>query len=198
MWTNQFDNVANRRAHDETTGPEIWAQTGHRIDAFTCATGTGGTLAGVSRSLKRLSGGKTRIFLADPPGSVLYSWVRSGGKLMERSGSSITEGIGQGRVTDNLADTVLDGAVQVDDSRTIAMVYRLLATEGLFLGASSCLNAVAAADVARELGPGHTVVTILCDGASRYLSRLFSRSWLESKQLLQHIAPEHRHLAVLP
>lgn len=178
----------------ETTGPELWAQTGGKLDAFTCATGTGGTLAGVSRALKEASGGKVKIFLADPPGSVLYSWVTSEGERMERGGSSITEGIGQGRITDNLDGTDLDGALQVPDDRTVQMVYRLLAEDGLFLGASSCLNVVAAYDLARHLGKGSTVATILCDGAARYQSRLFSKSWLESKGLLEAVSPEHRHL----
>lgn len=194
MWTNQFDNVNNRRAHEETTGPELWAQTGGKLDGFVCATGTGGTLAGISRALKAASGGSTKVFLADPPGSVLYSWVTSGGAKMERSGSSITEGIGQGRITDNLADTELDGAIHVPDERTVAMVFRLLAEEGLFLGASSCLNVVAAYDMAQRLGPGKVVSTVLCDGAARYQSRLFSRSWLEDKGLFEAVAPEHRHL----
>lgn len=194
VWTNQFDNVNNRRAHEETTGPELWAQTGGKLDGFVCATGTGGTLAGISRALKAASGGSTKVYLADPPGSVLYSWVTSGGTKMERSGSSITEGIGQGRITDNLADTELDGAIHVPDERTVAMVFRLLAEEGLFLGASSCLNVVAAYDMAQRLGPGKVVSTVLCDGAARYQSRLFSRSWLEDKGLYEAVAPEHRHL----
>lgn len=177
----------------ETTGPEIWAQTAGGVDAFVCATGTGGTLAGVSQSLKQLSSGKTKIFLADPPGSVLYSWVQSGGESMEREGSSITEGIGQGRLTDNLAGTELDGAVRITDDRTISMTYSLLAEEGLFLGASSCLNVVAAHDVAKLLGPGHTVTTILCDGAARYQSRLFSKSWLQSKGLYDAVPEQYRH-----
>ncbi|KAI1494733.1 tryptophan synthase beta subunit-like PLP-dependent enzyme [Biscogniauxia mediterranea] len=192
VWTNQFDNTANRRAHIETTGPEIWAQTGGRVDAFTCATGTGGTLAGVTRFLKERSGGRVKSFLADPPGSVLHSYMQSGGKLTERSGGSITEGIGQGRVTDNLAPDVslLDGSLFVPDEESVAMVYRCLDEEGLYLGASSALNVVAARDVARRLGPGHTVVTVLCDGAYRYADRLFSRTWLESKGLLAAV-PEH-------
>ncbi|KAI1640914.1 tryptophan synthase beta subunit-like PLP-dependent enzyme [Biscogniauxia mediterranea] len=192
VWTNQFDNTANRRAHIETTGPEIWAQTGGRVDAFTCATGTGGTLAGVTRFLKERSGGRVKAFLADPPGSVLHSYIQSGGKLSERSGGSITEGIGQGRVTDNLAPdlALLDGSLFVPDGESVAMVYRCLDEEGLYLGASSALNVVAARDVARRLGPGHTVVTVLCDGAYRYADRLFSRTWLESKGLLAAV-PEH-------
>lgn len=200
VWTNQFDNVANRRAHFETTGPEIWAQTGGKIDAFTCATGTGGTFAGTTRYLKTKSEGKVKCYLADPPGSVLHSYIVTGGKLKERSGSSITEGIGQGRVTDNLKPDIelADGALSIADEKSIEMVYRLLDEEGLYLGASSCLNVVAAKEVAEKLGKGHTIVTILCDGAYRYAERLFSRKWLESKKLVDAI-PEHlKKYIVLP
>ena len=191
-WTNQFDNTHNRQAHIETTGPEIWQQTGGRVDAFVCATGTGGTLAGVSRFLKQASAGRTKVFLADPPGSVLHSWVQSG--RLERSGSSVTEGIGQGRITDNLAGTQLDGSVRIEDTRTVACVFRLLKDEGLFIGASSALNCVAAGDIAAQLGPGHTVVTVIADGAARYQSRLFSRSWLEAKGLYAAVPEDCRHL----
>lgn len=191
VWTNQFDNTANRQAHIETTGPEIWAQLNGEVDGFTCATGTGGSLAGTARYLKSISDGKVQAYLADPPGSVLYSYITSGGKLTERSGSSITEGIGQGRITDNLRPDIdiLDGALQISDEKTINMVYRLLDEEGLFLGASSCLNVVAAYELAQKLGPGKNVVTLLCDGADRYVDRLFSRKWLQSKNL--DILPEH-------
>ncbi|KAF5098469.1 hypothetical protein DV451_003374 [Geotrichum candidum] len=191
VWTNQFDNTANRQAHIETTGPEIWAQLNGEVDGFTCATGTGGSLAGTARYLKNISDGKVQAYLADPPGSVLYSYITSGGKLTERSGSSITEGIGQGRITDNLRPDIdiLDGALQISDEKTINMVYRLLDEEGLFLGASSCLNVVAAYELAQKLGPGKNVVTLLCDGADRYVDRLFSRKWLQSKNL--DILPEH-------
>ena len=191
VWTNQFDNTANRQAHIETTGPESWAQLNGEVDGFTCATGTGGSLAGTARYLKSISDGKVQAYLADPPGSVLYSYITSGGKLTERSGSSITEGIGQGRITDNLRPDIdiLDGALQISDEKTINMVYRLLDEEGLFLGASSCLNVVAAYELAQKLGPGKNVVTLLCDGADRYVDRLFSRKWLQSKNL--DILPEH-------
>ncbi len=192
VWTNQFDNTANRRAHLETTGPEIWYQTDGKVDAFTCATGTGGTLAGVTRYLKDVSNGRVKSFLADPPGSVLHSFVSSGGKLTERSGSSITEGIGQGRVTDNLKPDInlVDGSLSISDEKTIEMVYRCLDEEGLYLGASSCLNVVAAKEVAEKLGKGHTVVTVLCDGAYRYAERLFSKKWLREKNIL-HAVPRH-------
>lgn len=200
VWTNQFDNVANRQAHIETTGPEIWAQTGGKVDAFTCATGTGGTLAGVTRYLKTASDGRVKAFLADPPGSVLHAYITSGGKLLERTGSSITEGIGQGRVTDNLKPDIdlLDGALHISDEKSIEMVYRCLDEEGLYLGASSTLNVVAAKEVAEKLGKGHTVVTMLCDGAYRYADRLFSKKWLTEKNLLSAV-PERLHkYIVLP
>lgn len=174
IWTNQFDNVANADAHYTSTGPEIWEQTQGKLDGFVCATGTGGTLAGVGKYLKEKSGGKTQIWLADPPGSVLTSYITSGGKLVERSGSSITEGvcagalqeseksnflflgIGQGRITDNLGTFVneLSGAFTVPDEKSIEMVYELLDTEGLYLGASSALNVVAAVELAQRLGKG--------------------------------------------
>ncbi|KFY01503.1 hypothetical protein O988_02701 [Pseudogymnoascus sp. VKM F-3808] len=200
VWTNQFDNVANRRAHVETTGPEIWAQTGGKIDAFTCSTGTGGTLAGTTAYLKAVSNGKVKSFLADPPGSVLHSYIESGGQLKERSGSSITEGIGQGRVTDNLSPDIesLDGSLNISDEKSIEMVYRCLDEEGLYLGASSSLNVVAAKEVAEKLGKGHTVVTILADGAYRYADRLFSKKWLEEKKLLNAIPKHLEKYIVLP
>jgi cysteine synthase A len=200
VWTNQFDNIANRQAHIETTGPEIWAQTGGKLDAFTCATGTGGTLAGVTRYLKEKSDGRVKSFLADPPGSVLHSYITSGGKLIDRTGSSITEGIGQGRVTDNLQPDIdlVDGALHISDEKTIEMVYRCLDEEGLYLGASSCLNVVAAKEVAEKLGKGHTVVTILCDGAYRYAERLFSKKWLTEKKLLGAIPKHLEKYIVLP
>ena len=200
VWTDQFDNRANRQAHLETTGPEIWHQTNGKVDAFTCATGTGGTLAGCTRYLKDVSGGKVKSYLADPPGSVLHSYITSGGKLNERTGSSITEGIGQGRVTENLKPDIdlVDGALHISDEKSIEMVYRCLDEEGLYLGASSCLNVVAAKEVAETLGKGHTVVTILCDGAYRYADRLFSRKWLTEKALLKAIPPHLERYIVLP
>jgi cysteine synthase A len=195
VWTNQFDNTANARAHYETTGPEIWEQTDGKLDAFTCSTGTGGTLAGVTRYLQERAeaeGKKVECWLADPPGSVLHSYITSGGKLIERTGSSITEGIGQGRVTDNLGTEIsnIKGALHIPDEESIEMVYRLLDEEGLYLGASSALNVVAAVKLAKQLGPGKTVVTILCDGAYRYQTRLFSRKWLQSKNL-ENAIPAH-------
>ncbi|KAI9267308.1 cysteine synthase, partial [Helicostylum pulchrum] len=200
VWTNQFDNTANRRAHIETTGPEIYAQTNGEVDGFVCATGTGGTLAGTARYLKDMKGDKVKIFLADPPGSVLHSYFASGHKLFERSGSSITEGIGQGRITDNLAPDVgiIDGSLTVHDEDTIKMLYRLLDEEGIYLGASSALNVVAAVEMAKQLGKGKKIVTILCDGAYRYQSRLFSRQWLESKNLSTAIPDHLQKYVVLP
>jgi len=189
VWTNQFDNRANRQAHIETTGPEILRQMGAKLDGFTCATGTGGTFAGVARVLKDESNGQIKVFLADPPGSVLHSYVQSGGKLKDRQGGSITEGIGQGRITDNLKTEIdlVDDSMTIADEESIRMVYRMLHEEGLYLGASSALNVVAAAKMAEKLGKGSSVVTILCDAAYRYQSRLFSRKWLESKNLLAAI-----------
>lgn len=200
VWTNQFDNVANRQAHIETTGPEIWAQTGGKIDAFTCATGTGGTFAGTTRYLKDVSEGRVKAFLADPPGSVLHSYVQSGGNLMDRAGGSITEGIGQGRITENLKPDVdlIDGSLNISDEKSVEMVYRCLDEEGLYLGASSALNVVAAKEVAEKLGKGHNVVTVLCDGAYRYAERLFSQTWLESKNLRSAIPKHLEKYIVLP
>lgn len=199
VWTNQFDNTANRQAHIETTGPEIWHQTGGKLDAFTCASGTAGTIAGVTRYLKDASQGRVQCWLADPPGSVLYSYISSGGQMTERKGGSITEGIGQGRVTDNLKPDIdlLDGALHIPDDKSIEMVYRCLHEEGLYLGASSALNVAAARDLAVKLGPGKTVVTILCDGAYRYADRLFSKKWLESKGLLGAVPEAMRKYVVL-
>lgn len=155
VWTNQFDNTANRRAHIETTGPEIWAQTEGLVDGFTCATGTGGTFAGTARYLKTQNP-NIKAYVADPPGSVLHSYFQSGGKLMDRAGGSITEGIGQGRITDNMAQDVdiVDGSFHVPDEESICMLYRLLDEEGIYLGASSALNVVAAVKLAKELGTG--------------------------------------------
>jgi cysteine synthase A len=181
VWSNQFDNTANRDIHRATTGPEIWAQTAGRIDAFVAASGTGGTLAGTSEFLKSRNAA-VRCVLADPPGSSLYEYFRTG-TLKATGGGSITEGIGIGRITANLKDAPIDDAVHVPDADTVRWVYRLLQDEGLFLGSTSGLNVAAAVQVARQLGPGHTTVTVLCDGGAKYQSRLFNRSWLEEKGL---------------
>ncbi|WP_114391567.1 cysteine synthase A [Oleisolibacter albus] len=180
IWANQFDNPANREGHRRTTGPEIWEQTGGRIDAFTCATGTGGTLAGVALALKARNP-RIRTVLADPMGSALYAWKKTG--VLKAEGNSITEGIGQGRVTANLADAPIDDAVQVPDTEALPVIFGLLKQEGLVLGGSSGINVAAAMQVARSLGPGHTVVTILCDHGTRYQSKLFNPSFLREKNL---------------
>nr|ODN86773.1 cysteine synthase [Cryptococcus depauperatus CBS 7841]ODO04255.1 cysteine synthase [Cryptococcus depauperatus CBS 7855] len=199
VWTNQFDNVANRNAHIVSTGPEIWDETEGKLDAFICATGTGGTLAGVTRYLVEKSNGKVESWLADPPGSVLYNLVENGAIKREGDGS-ITEGIGQGRVTNNLAPdlSLLSGALHVPDSASINMVYRLLDEEGLYVGASSALNVWAATELAKRKGKGSTIVTVLCDGAYRYQARLFSRVWLQSKGLETHIPNHLQKYIVLP
>jgi len=183
VYANQFDNLANRAAHEATTGPEIWDQTGGRIDAFTCSCGTGGTLAGIARALKA-RGPKTRIVLADPMGSSLYSWVKTG--ELKPEGSSITEGIGQAaRVPGNLVGdrALIDDAVQVADEEALQQVFDLLVQEGICLGGSAGLNVAAAIKVAQQLGPGHRVVTILCDGGARYQSKLFNPEFLRERGL---------------
>ncbi|UIF84620.1 cysteine synthase A [Cupriavidus sp. UYPR2.512] len=180
IWANQFDNLANRQAHYETTGPEIWHATGGHIDAFTCSTGTGGSLAGIARCLKEHKP-SVRIVLADPHGSGLYHFVKH--REVKAEGSSITEGIGSSRVTANLQDTPIDDAVRIDDQTCVDMVYRLLREEGLFVGGSSGINVGAAVALAREMGPGHTIVTLLCDRGDLYMGRLFNQAWLEGKGL---------------
>ena len=180
VWANQFDNLANREGHRTTTGPEILAQTGGRIDAFTCACGTGGTLAGVGLALKAHNP-KIRVVLADPEGSGLYGWVKSND--LSVSGTSITEGIGQSRVPANLAGAPIDDAVRIPDPEALEQVFELMIHEGLSVGGSAGINVAAAIRVARDLGPGHTVVTILCDGGGRYQSKLFNPDFLRSKNL---------------
>ncbi len=187
IWSNQFDNTANRDAHFGGTGPEIWDQTGGRVDAFVAASGTGGTFAGVAGFLKSQRP-SVRCVLADPPGSSLYAWVQTG-KLAATGSGSITEGIGIARITANLKDAPIDAAVHVEDADTVRCVYRLLTDEGLFLGSTSGINVAAALAVARQLGPGHTIVTVLCDGGAKYQSRLFNRSWLAEKNLLSALPP---------
>jgi cysteine synthase A len=181
VWANQFDNTANRDAHERTTGPEIWNQTDGKVDAFVCATGTGGTLGGISRALKGFKA-STQIFLADPQGSSLFNWVRAG-ELKATGQASITEGIGIARVTANLQDSPIDDAIHVTDADAVRHVYRLLQEEGLFLGSTSGVNVAAAVEVAKRLGPGHTIVTMLCDSGVKYQSRLFNRKWLAEKGL---------------
>ena len=182
VWVNQFDNIANRQAHFDSTGPEIWDQTSGKIDAFTCAVGTGGTLAGVSRYLKTKNS-EVEIVLADPLGSALYNFVSTGEATMT-PGPSITEGIGNSRVTDNLSDTEIDSAVQVPDQDMVDLVYRMLKEDGWFMGSSSGINLCGAVKVAERLGPGHTIVTMLCDDGSKYQSRLYNPDFLSEKGLM--------------
>ncbi|NES23457.1 MAG: cysteine synthase A [Symploca sp. SIO3E6] len=180
VWANQFDNLANRQAHYETTGPEIWQQTEGKIDAWVSATGTGGTFAGVSMYLKEKNP-NIRSILADPMGSGLYNYVKTG--EIKAEGRSITEGIGISRITANMTGVPIDDAVQVDDSECVRVIYQLLRQEGLFMGGSVGINVGAAVALAKQMGPGHTIVTVLCDGGARYQSRLFNPDWLESKGL---------------
>ncbi|NJL41983.1 MAG: cysteine synthase A [Leptolyngbyaceae cyanobacterium SM1_4_3] len=180
IWANQFDNLANRRSHYETTAPEIWQQTNGKIDAWTCATGTGGTYAGVSMFLKEKNP-EIRCILADPMGSGLYSYAKTGEIKIE--GNSVTEGIGNSRVTANLEGAPIDDALQIHDPEALRVIYQLLKQDGLFMGGSVGINVGAAVAIAKQLGPGHTIVTILCDGGNRYQSRLFNPEWLASKGL---------------
>jgi cysteine synthase A len=180
LWANQFDNLANRKAHEETTGPEIWEQTDGKIDGFICSVGSGGTLGGISRALKARNP-NIAIGIADPGGAALYHWYKDG--ELKATGTSITEGIGQGRVTANLEDVLVDYAYRVDDEDWLPVLFDLVKDEGLAIGGSAALNVVGAMRLAKDLGPGKTIVTILCDYASRYQSKLFNREFLTSKGL---------------
>ena len=180
IWANQFDNIANRQAHIDTTAPEIWKDTDGKVDGFVCSVGSGGTLAGVSLGLKALNE-KIKIVLADPMGSALYEFYKHG--KLKSEGSSITEGIGQGRITANLEGIVVDDAYQIGDAEAVKIVYDLLEHEGICLGGSSGINIAGAIRLARDLGPGHTIVTILCDGGSRYQSKLFNPAFMREKNL---------------
>jgi cysteine synthase A len=182
LWANQFDNLANRRAHFNSTGPEIWRQTAGKVDAWVAATGTGGTYAGVALYLKQQNP-QVQCVLADPHGSALYSWAKGGELAMD--GSSITEGIGNSRVTANLEGAPIDDAVRIDDQSALDTIYELLWREGLFLGGSVGINVAGAVETARRLGPGHTIVTVLCDSGDRYRSRLYDGDWLATKGLQQ-------------
>ncbi len=191
VWARQFDNTANRDGHAATTGPEIWRQTDGKVDAFISVVGTGGTLAGVALALRERHRG-VKVALADPPGAALYSYYKTG--ELKSEGSSITEGIGQGRVTDNLKGLAVDFAYQIPDAETVQTVFDVLRDEGLCLGTSSGVNLAGAVRLARELGPGHTIVTLLCDSGLRYQSRLFNPQFLRSKGLpvpdwLERVAP---------
>jgi len=181
IWANQFDNLANRRAHYETTAPEIWAQTDGKVDGWVAATGTGGTYAGVALFLKEKNPA-IHCVVADPMGSGLYSYIKTG--EVKPEGNSITEGIGNGRVTANMEGAPADDAIQVGDREAIRVVYQLLEKDGLFMGGSVGINVAAAVALAEKLGAGHTIVTILCDGGSRYQSKLFNREWLKEKGLI--------------
>jgi cysteine synthase len=180
VWANQFDNVANRQAHIETTAPEIWAQTDGSVDGFCCAVGSGGTIAGVSMGLKAKNK-KVRIALADPMGAALYSFYKTG--ELKSEGSSITEGIGQGRITANLEGAAVDDAYQIGDAEAVQIAFDLLEHEGLCMGGSTGINVAGAMRLAKDLGPGHTIVTILCDYGTRYASKLFNPAFLREKGL---------------
>ena len=180
IWANQFDNLANRQAHYETTGAEIWTQTDGKIDGWVAATGTGGTFAGVSLFLKEKNP-QIKCVVADPMGSGLYSYVKTG--EINIQGSSITEGIGNSRITANMQGVPLDDAIQIDDPEALRVIYQLLRRDGLFMGGSVGINVGAAVALAKEMGPGHTIVTVLCDGGARYQSRLFNQEWLATKGL---------------
>ncbi len=183
VWANQFDNTANREAHFQSTGPEIWRDTNGKVDAFIAATGTGGTLAGTARFLKQQKP-SVRIVLIDPPGSALYHYFKDG-ELKSDGGNSITEGIGTGRVTANLEGAPIDDAMRVPDSDTMHYLYRMLREEGLLLGSTAGINVAGAVRLAKQMGPGHTIVTVLCDGGAKYQSRLYNREWLKEKNLLE-------------
>ena len=180
LWANQFDNISNMNGHFDTTGPEIWTQLDGKVDGFTCAVGTGGTLAGVSKYLKEKKE-DVKIFLSDPYGSALYNYYKK--DELKAEGNSITEGIGQGRITENLKHLVVDNAVRINDKEALEMIFKLLKEEGLFLGGSSGINVCGAIKMAEKLGPGHNIVTILCDSGQRYQSKIWNKSFLESKNL---------------
>jgi cysteine synthase A len=180
IWANQFDNVANRQGHFETTGPEIWDQTAGKIDGFVCAVGTGGTLAGVGMALKAKNP-RINIGIADPMGAALYAWYSRG--ELKSEGSSITEGIGQGRITANLVDAPVDLAFQITDEEALPILFDLAEHEGLLLGGSSAINVAGAIRLAKALGPGHVIATILCDSGVRYATKLYNPEFLKSKNL---------------
>ena len=180
IWANQFDNTANMRGHYRTTGPEIWQQTDGHIDGFTCAVGSGGTIAGVGRYLKEQNP-NVRIALSDPDGSSLYAHYTHG--ELKAEGNSISEGIGQGRITANLAEAPIDTAYRLSDIEALPYIYDLMRAEGLYLGGSTAINVAGAVAMARDLGPGHTIVTILCDSGQRYQSKVWNPEFLRSKSL---------------
>ncbi|MEM1035676.1 MAG: cysteine synthase A [Pseudomonadota bacterium] len=181
IWANQFDNTANRDAHVKTTGPEIWQQTDGKVDGFICAVGSGGTLAGTAQSLREISNGKVKIGIADPGGAALYEYYKNG--ELKSEGTSMTEGIGQGRITANLEGLTVDYAYRVPDDEALKTIYDLIQHEGVCLGGSAGINMAGAAKMARDMGPGHTIVTILCDYGNRYQDKLFNPDFLRSKEL---------------
>ena len=180
IWANQFDNVANRQAHVETTGPEIWAQTDGKVDAFICAVGSGGTLAGVAQALREKNPA-VKIGLADPGGAALYSWYAHG--ELKAEGTSISEGIGQGRITANLEGLAIDHPYRIPDEEMLQVIYDLVLHEGLVMGGSTGINVAGAIRMAKDLGPGHTIVTILCDQGARYQSKIFNPAFLKERGL---------------
>ena len=180
IWANQFDNTANRQAHIEGTGPEIWRQTDGRVDGFTCSVGTGGTLAGVAMALKERDA-NIQIWVSDPLGAQIYSLLKPGAPVIE--GDSVTEGIGQGRITANLEGAPIDDAQQVTDSEALTEIFALIKGEGLVMGGSTGINIAGAIKMAKAMGPGHTIVTVLCDYGDRYASKLFNPEFLRSKDL---------------
>lgn len=181
IWANQFDNQANRKAHYETMGPEIWEQTGGKVDGFICAVGSGGTLAGTATALREKSEGRVKIGIADPGGAALYEYYKNG--ELKAEGTSMTEGIGQGRITGNLEDLDVDYAYRVHDSEALDILFALIQNEGLCLGGSAGVNMAGAVKMAKDMGPGHTIVTILCDYGNRYQDKLFNPEFLRSKDL---------------
>ncbi len=180
VWANQFDNTANAKGHYETTGPEIWDQTDGKIDGFVCSSGTGGTIGGVSRFLKEKNK-DIKIFLSDPTGSALYNYIKNG--ELKSEGGSITEGIGSSRVTSNFAEAKIDGAFSISDQESLPILYDLIQNEGLSLGTSCGVNIAGAIRLGKELGPGKTIVTILCDKSDKYNSKMFNKKFLQEKDL---------------
>ena len=180
IWANQFDNIANSRGHYKTTGREIWEQTKGLVDGFVCSSGTGGTIAGVGRALKEKNK-EIKIFLSDPKGSALCNYIKS--KELKVEGSSITEGIGSSRITANFEQAPIDDAYSIDDTEALKVLFSLMENEGLFLGTSSGINVAGAIKLANELGPGKTIVTILCDKSERYHSKIFNKKFLQEKNL---------------
>ena len=180
VWANQFDNVANSKGHYETTGPEIWEQTDGKVDGFVCSSGTGGTIAGVSNALKEKNK-DIKIYLSDPKGSALYNYIVNG--ELKSEGGSIAEGIGSSRITKNFATAKIDGAFSIDDKESLLIIFDLIQNEGLSLGTSCGINIAGAIKLGKELGPGKTIVTILCDKSDRYNSKLFNKKFLQEKGL---------------